>query len=898
MTCSRWIRIAAPVLAAAGLCQADVTAPAAPASAAAAAAAAPADVRFPREIKGAAGSVIVHAPQIDAWPDYERIEGRAALEGTLNGRTKPAIGSLTFTAKTVADVAAHTVTIYDIDVNETQFPTASAADQKALEALIRSAVRQTPQKMPLDVVVRQLADAVIPAGAAGLASTPPVIFYSSEPAILVNIDGEPIRVPVEKTKLSYAANTNWDLYYHSGESRWYLLHDRQWLRTAAKSSVAGPWELATKLPRDFNKLPDDDNFRATLAQNPPTVLTGAIPRVYVSIKPAELIATRGDPDLVAIPGTTLSYVDDTDSDVFKLGNDWYYLVSGRWFTAQNLSGPWSSVTKLPATFGDIPASHPRGDVRVAVPGTEEARLAVLEADIPRKAEIRKTATPGIEVKYNGAPQFEQIGNLPVFRATNSAYDVLRVGTVHYLCYNAVWWASSAPTGPWVVATSVPQEIYQVPPSSPAYPCTYVHVYASSEDSDTVTTGYSAGYTGAFVFGVSLAYGTGYYYPPYYYGGGYYPVYWPYPPSYGRNAWYNPATGNYGGAEAIYGPYGGAGRAAVYNPETGTYGRANAVWDHDEFAASAAAYNPRTGTGVATNRYRNEDGAWGQSLVTRNDNWVATQSHFENGQGTVDFATSKGGSGTTTVDRNGNTINTSTEASRGDKSITSQGQFTKEGGQGSFETSGGASGEYSRDFGNGQVSGSSEVTKGDKTMTSEVVRGEQGSARQISGSGGEEATIAYDRSEGDLYAARDGTVYKRNDDGSWSQNSGNGWTPADANRPEGGTTRTQGSGQAATQGARTGGGAAGAAGAGAKQNLDLSMPEMRPEYSTPRASASPSSMGGGASSMGGRTDYPSTRPGYDSMGSSRQLERDYSARRDGYSNYNQRRTTPQAPRRRR
>jgi hypothetical protein len=254
---------------------------------------------------------------------------------------------------------------------------------------------------------------------------------------------------------------------------------------------------------------------------------------------------------------------------------------------------------------------------------------------------------------------------------------------------------------------VPQEIYQVPPSSPAYACTYVQVYGSNEE--TVTTGYTAGYTGAFVFGVSLAFGTGYYYPPYYYGGGYYPVYWPYPPTYGRNAWYNPATGNYGGAEAIYGPYGGAGRAAVYNPETGTYGRANAVWDHDEFAASAAAYNPRTGTGVATNRYRNEDGAWGQSLVTRNDNWVATQSHFANGQGTVDFATSKGGSGTTTVDRNGNTINTSTEASRGDKSITSQGQFTKEGGQGSFETSGGASGEYTRDFGDGLISGSSEVT---------------------------------------------------------------------------------------------------------------------------------------------------------------------------------------------
>jgi hypothetical protein len=167
-----------------------------------------------------------------------------------------------------------------------------------------------------------------------------------------------------------------------------------------------------EVAKDFKKLPDTDNFRATLAQNPPTVVSGPIPRVLVSVKPAELIATQGEPDLVAIPGTTLSYVDDTDSDLFRLGNDWYYLVSGRWFTANNLSGPWSGVTKLPETFSQIPADHPRGDVRVAVPGTEEAKLATLEADIPRKAELKKTATPGIDVKYNGEPQFEQVGALP------------------------------------------------------------------------------------------------------------------------------------------------------------------------------------------------------------------------------------------------------------------------------------------------------------------------------------------------------------------------------------------------------------------------------------------------------------------------------------------------------
>ena len=44
------------------------------------------------------------------------------------------------------------------------------------------------------------------------------------------------------------------------------------------------------------------------------------------------------------------------------------------------------------------------------------------------------------------------------------------------------------------------------------------------------------------------------------------------------------------------------------------------------AGSAYAYNPRTGTGIATNRYVNEDGGWGESLITQNDKWIETRSY--------------------------------------------------------------------------------------------------------------------------------------------------------------------------------------------------------------------------------------------------------------------------------
>ena len=95
--------------------------------------------------------------------------------------------------------------------------------------------------------------------------------------------------------------------------------------------------------------------------------------------------------------------------------------------------------------------------------------------------------------------------------------------------------SASALGPWTTASSVPQVIYTIPPSSPVYSVTYVtQVTTSSGD---VQSSYTAGYLGAFVMGAAVGAivtsGTGYYYPPYVgypaYG---YPVYHPYPTPYG------------------------------------------------------------------------------------------------------------------------------------------------------------------------------------------------------------------------------------------------------------------------------------------------------------------------------------------------------------------------------
>ena len=124
------------------------------------------------------------------------------------------------------------------------------------------------------------------------------------------------------------------------------------------------------------------------------------------------------------------------------------------------------------------------------------------------------------------------------------------------------------TGPWTLATSVPEEVYQIPASSPAHSVTYVTVENYNANDEWVTYAAVAGYTGMMIGWGCAVWGTGWYYPPYYWYGGYYPIYYPYWRTYGYGAWYNPLTGIYGAAGRIYGPYGGVGFGARYNPGTG------------------------------------------------------------------------------------------------------------------------------------------------------------------------------------------------------------------------------------------------------------------------------------------------------------------------------------------
>jgi hypothetical protein len=229
---------------------------------------------------------------------------------------------------------------------------------------------------------------------------------------------------------------------------------------------------------------------------------------------------------------------NTDNNIFlTIDKQMYYiLVSGRWYNSAGLKGPWTYVAadKLPPDFARIPEGSEKDIVLASVAGTDAAKEAVMDAQIPQTASVdRKTAT--CTVKYDGDPKFVQIKGTLLYRAVNTGTTVIMSDKSYFVCENAVWFTGATPNGPWAVATEIPAEIQKIPPEDPVYNVKYVYIY--DVQPTAVYMGYLPGYMGCYVYGPTIVYGTGYPYT-----GWYGPYYYPRPVTWGFSMNYNPWTG--------------------------------------------------------------------------------------------------------------------------------------------------------------------------------------------------------------------------------------------------------------------------------------------------------------------------------------------------------------------
>jgi hypothetical protein len=534
---------------------------------------------WPKRFEHPKGTVVMYQPQLEDFKD-DKLTARAAVSVKKKEMKAPVFGAVWLSGRVLIDRDTRMATIDEVKVTDAKFPDARPEQLEKLKTFLNTEMAEFSVPIALDRLLAALE--VLEkeqAGDRGLKNDPPKIIFTNRPTILVLLDGDPKLLPVPKSSLMRVANTPFIMLYDPPSKNYYLRGGDDWLSAA---DLGGPWKDVETLPEPLKALEGEvqkiEKAKGEGAAKKVTAKGGKMPAVLVSTVPAELLVTDGEPQYTPIKDTNLLYVSNTESNIFMdtQTQDYYALISGRWFKTKSLAeGPWAYAApdKLPADFAKIPENSVKGFVLVNVAGTTAAKEAVLENSIPQTAAIdRKKATTKVE--YAGEPKFEKIANTDLEYAVNTGKSVFKEGAKYYAVDQGVWYEADSPNGPWKVSVAPPKQVEQIPPSNPNYNAKYVKVYESNPD--TVTVGYTPGYTGSYVENGTVVYGTGYEYSGYSSPEAYIPP----PATYGYAAAYDPYASSWGYQTPYYNPgtwlAAGLTAAAV---GVGVAAIANNWWDH-------------------------------------------------------------------------------------------------------------------------------------------------------------------------------------------------------------------------------------------------------------------------------------------------------------------------------
>lgn len=427
---------------------------------------------------------------------------------------------------------------------------------------------------------------------------PPQIIFAREPTILVLIDGAPV---VRRDHgIRRVINSRALIVQGDGGRLWIYAAGRWFSRPGGTTGDEGDYVEA-----DPMAIPEEvEPARIRLGTSSQVDLyDGASEKIragahlLVTTKPTELIEIRGAPVYASIPSTTLSYVQNTDADVFRDASGatptCFVLVAGRWFRSSALTNgsepaAWTFVpaTELPKAFGEIPHDHPKAHVLASIPGTPEAEESLIAAQIATMMTVDRSRTH-LAVAFDGPPSFESIAGATgdVRSAVNTATPVIESNGAFFALDDGVWFTATSAEGPWQVATSVPDAVYTIPTSSPLHYVTYARIYDVTPD--WVFIDYTPGYYGAVTTGGAVVWGTGVRYRPWI----------------GR-VWYGrPITWGFGAHFGFYGDVG--------------FAFGGAVWGHPWWGPSRWAWHASRGWGP-DRRMMRTSGEWNRNAPFEED----------------------------------------------------------------------------------------------------------------------------------------------------------------------------------------------------------------------------------------------------------------------------------------
>src|SRR5205809_7799254 len=189
---------------------------------------------------------------------------------------KTVVGVVEMKGTTNIDNVAKVATISNPEVTGTYFPSLDNATKEKMDQVFKTFVPST-FSVSLHSLIASTPKKEAPAGAQ-LNNDPPKIFVAYRPSILLSVNGEPVLSDVPNTNLKFVVNTEWPLFFDSGNSTYYLAVGQQWLTA---NNLAGQWSPTKKLPPEMSKVPQDKQWSALKKFIPSTANTkGVTPDVF------------------------------------------------------------------------------------------------------------------------------------------------------------------------------------------------------------------------------------------------------------------------------------------------------------------------------------------------------------------------------------------------------------------------------------------------------------------------------------------------------------------------------------------------------------------------------------------------------------------------------------------
>jgi hypothetical protein len=199
----------------------------------------------------------------------------------------------------------------------------------------------------------------------------PELIVETKAAELILVEGEPDYKPIEGTTLLYVKNTESDIIMDINSQNHYVLLAGRWYYS--KSLKDGDWKFTDpkKLPKEFNKIPEDSDMSSVRASIPGTteaqtaLLEQSIPQTAtIDRKEAKVeVSYDGNPKFEKIEGTEVSYAVNTDKTVLLIKGSYYCVDNAVWFVSKKATGPWEVSVERPDEIDKIPPESPVYNVK-------------------------------------------------------------------------------------------------------------------------------------------------------------------------------------------------------------------------------------------------------------------------------------------------------------------------------------------------------------------------------------------------------------------------------------------------------------------------------------------------------------------------------------------------------